>query len=111
MAKDSQPAKRKRKEGGIKKGNSVNELSFLYAYECLCESTTAADGFLGFTLNLNYVKEHKSRSEELSKLQNFFPLEVLQAVIVWSVQEQKEQVIKWTDREEMNAYLKLHGAK
>ncbi|HRH42453.1 MAG TPA: hypothetical protein PKY82_12570 [Pyrinomonadaceae bacterium] len=52
---------------------------------------------------------HKSRSEELSKLLDYFPTEVLRAVVVWSVQQQGEPVIRWTDREAMDAYLKANG--
>lgn len=109
MKNDFQPTKTKRKLVSLKKEDSSRELTFSYAFDCLTEST-ARDGFLGFTLSLEYVPVHKSRSDELSFLQNYFPLEVLQAVIVWCVEQQSERVIRWTDREEMQDYLRLHGA-
>lgn len=108
MVKDSQPTKRKRKPSIEKKEISALELTFSYAYDCLRESI-ALQQFLGFTLSLEYVPVHKSRSEELSKLLDYFPTEVLRAVVVWSVQQQGEPVIRWTDREAMDAYLKANG--
>ena len=110
MVQVSQPTKRKRKSGIVKKKNSDQELTFSYAFDCLQESI-AAQQFLGFTLSAEYAPVHKSRSEELSKLQAYFRLEVLQAVVVWSVSGQSEKVIKWTDREAMEAYLRSNGAK
>ena len=110
MVQDTQPTKRKRKTGVMKKENSDQELTFLYVLDCLQESITAQQ-FLGFTLSADYVPVHKSRSEELSKLQEYFRMEVLQTVVVWSVHGQIEKVIKWTDREAMEDYLRSNGAK
>lgn len=94
----------------MKKEHSPVELTFLYAFECLKE-VAGENQFLGFTLSRDYVPVHKSRSEELSKLRFFYPMEMLDAVAVWSVEQQIEPVIRWTDREEMDAYLKSKGVK
>ena len=84
MVEDSKPAKRKQKPNRMKKENSVDELTFSYLFDCLQEAKSERR-FLGFTLSFEYVPVHKSRSEELAKLQYYFPMEVLQAVVVWSV--------------------------
>jgi hypothetical protein len=67
MVKNSKPTKRKGKPGIKKKENSARELTFSYAFDCLNESV-AGKQFLRFTLSLEYMSVHKSRSEELSKL-------------------------------------------
>ena len=109
MEPDPKPTKKRRKVDRLERENSTRELTFAYALECLQESTNLQQ-FLGFTLSRDYAPVHKARSEELSKLQEYFPLEVLKAVAVWAVNGQTEKVIKWTDRDAMDAYLRLHSA-
>ena len=107
MEKISPTTRRKPKTVQLREENSAVELTFSYAFDCLSE--TDEQGFLGFTLSPEYVPVHLARSEELSNLRYYFPLEKLKAVVVWSVHTQREAVIKWTSREALDTYLKAHG--
>lgn len=110
MAQNSPPVKRKQKPNRISREDPAQELTFSYAFDCLSESAgTGGNQFLGFTLSTDYAAVHQSRSEELSKLRYYFSLEVLKAVLVYRVNEQIDPVVKWTDRNEMEIYLKQNG--
>lgn len=105
MAKDSQPRKRKLQTDKMKEGDSVKEITFSLVFDCLSQFT-AQNNFLGFTLNSEYVAVHKSKSNELSQLQNYFSDDILKAILVYRIDDQIEPVIKWTNREAMERYLR-----
>jgi|GEM_PF-5604810 len=92
----------------MNEGDSVNEITFSLVFDCL-NQFTSQNNFLGFTLNPEYVAVHKSKSNELSQLQNYFSDDILKAILVYRVDDQIEPVIKWSDRNKMEEYLRSKG--
>lgn len=107
MVKDGKPKRQLRQLEKTIKENSVKELTFSYLFDCL-HADHSKDRFLGFTLSSAYVELYKSKPDELSGLRHYFDIKVLKAIVVYVVYQQTESVIKWTAKDEMEAYLDFY---
>ena len=107
MVKNLKPKKQLLYSDPMIKKNSVEELTFSYVFDCL-QADTSTGRFLGFTLSPSYAEMYKSKPDELFSLRHYFGVEVLKAIVVYVVYQQTESVVKWTVKEEMEAYLNLY---